>query len=60
VELAPEGRALEQIEARGYAERYRASGRPIHLIGIEFSRERRNLVAFEVETPDASIIPTRT
>jgi len=23
---------------------------PIHLIGIEFSRERRSLVGFEVET----------
>ena len=50
VELAPEGRALEQIKARGYAERYRASGEPIHLIGVEFSRERRSVVGFEVET----------
>jgi len=50
VELAPEGRALEQIKARGYAKRYRASGEPIHLIGVEFSRERRTVVGFEVET----------
>ena len=50
VELAPEGRALEQIKARGYAERYRASGEPIHLVGVEFSRERRSVVGFEVET----------
>ncbi|NBC49763.1 MAG: AAA family ATPase [Gammaproteobacteria bacterium] len=50
VELAPEGRALEQIKARGYAERHRASGEPIHLIGVEFSRERRTVVGFEVET----------
>ncbi len=50
VELAPEGRALAQIKARGYAERYRASGEPIHLIGVEFSRERRTVVGFEVET----------
>jgi len=50
VEFAPEGRALEQIKARGYAERYRASGEPIHLIGVEFSRERRSVVGFEVET----------
>jgi hypothetical protein len=50
VELAPEGRALEQIKARGYAERYRAGAEPIHLIGVEFSRERRSVVGFEVET----------
>jgi len=50
VELAPEGRALEQIKARGYAERYRASGEPIYLIGVEFSRERRSVVGFAVES----------
>uniref|UniRef100_UPI0025FD7726 PD-(D/E)XK nuclease domain-containing protein n=1 Tax=uncultured Thiocystis sp. TaxID=1202134 RepID=UPI0025FD7726 len=50
VELAPEGRALQQIKDRGYAEKYRAAGQPIHLIGVEFSREGRNLVGFEVET----------
>ena len=50
VELAPEGRALQQLKDRGYAEKYRALGQPIHLIGIEFSRERRTLVGFEVET----------
>jgi hypothetical protein len=50
VELAPEGRALQQLKDRGYADKYRALGLPIHLIGIEFSRERRILVGFEVET----------
>ncbi|HYN79559.1 MAG TPA: ATP-binding protein [Lamprocystis sp. (in: g-proteobacteria)] len=50
VELAPEGRALQQLKDRGYADKYRAQGQPIHLIGIEFSRERRTLVGFEVET----------
>jgi hypothetical protein len=50
VELAPEGAALAQIKARGYADKYRAEGLPIHLVGIEFSRERRALVAFETET----------
>ena len=50
VELAPEGRALQQLKDRGYAEKYRALGQPIHLIGIEFSREQRTLVGFEVET----------
>ncbi|WP_425473413.1 PD-(D/E)XK nuclease domain-containing protein [Thiohalocapsa marina] len=50
VELLPEGAALQQIKARGYAEKYRAEGLPIHLIGIDFSREQRTLVRFEVET----------
>ena len=50
VELAPEGRALAQIKERGYAERYRGGGQPVHLIGVEFSREQRRVVGFEVET----------
>jgi hypothetical protein len=50
VELAPEGRALQQLKDRGYADRYRAGGEPIHLIGVEFSRERRSVVGFAVET----------
>ncbi len=41
--------ALAQLEERGYAEKHRAPGRTIHLIGIEFSRETRNIVAFDVE-----------
>ena len=48
VELAPEGAALAQLQARGYAEKYRALGEPIHLLGVEFSRATRTLAAFEV------------
>ena len=47
VERASEGSALAQLRARGYAEKYRAPGRPVHLVGIEFSRATRNLAAFE-------------
>ena len=50
VELAPEGRALQQIRDRGYADKYRARGEPIHLVGVEFSRESRNIVGFAVES----------
>ena len=50
VELAAAGRALQQLKDRGYADQYRASGQPIHLIGVEFSRERRTVVGFEVES----------
>jgi hypothetical protein len=46
--LAPEGAALAQLKERGYAEKYRGRGEPVHLIGVEFSRETRNVTAFEV------------
>ena len=49
VELAPGGAAMAQLKARGYADKYRDRGEPIHLIGAEFSKEARNLAAFEVE-----------
>ncbi len=42
------GRALAQIKDRGYANKYLRLGRPVHLIGVEFSREDRNIAAFEV------------
>ena len=48
VELAPEGAAMEQLREKRCAEKYRHLGEPIHLIGVEFSREARNLVGFEV------------
>jgi len=40
-------RALDQIKARGYQHRY--AGRPVTLIGMNFSREQRNLVGFAWE-----------
>ena len=47
VELAPEGSAMAQLEAKGYADKYRDLGEPIFMIGVEFSRETRNLIGFE-------------
>ena len=49
VEMVPEGKALEQLKSKGYAEKYRRYGEPISLIGVEFSRVSRNIVGFEVE-----------
>ena len=49
VETKPEGTALAQLKARGYADKYRARGEPIRLIGVEFSRKTRNVVAFDTE-----------
>ncbi|CAI8014646.1 Uncharacterized protein in vnfD 5'region [Geodia barretti] len=48
VELAPPGSALAQLRERRYADKYRVRGEPIHLIGVELSRETRNVTAFEV------------
>jgi Predicted AAA-ATPase/PD-(D/E)XK nuclease superfamily len=49
VELLPDERALQQIKDKAYADKYRAKGLPITLVGVEFSREARNVVGFEIE-----------
>ncbi|MDE2889269.1 MAG: ATP-binding protein [Gemmatimonadota bacterium] len=48
VELASEGAAMAQLREKGYADKYRGPGHPIHLIAVEFSRDTRNITAFEV------------
>ena len=48
VELAPEGAAMAQLQEKGYADKYRGLDQPIHLIGVEFSKDTRNITAFEV------------
>jgi hypothetical protein len=50
VEIEPNGSALQQIKDKGYANRYLAEQQPIHLIGVEFSKAKRSVVRFEVET----------
>ena len=49
VELVPEGNALQQIKDKRYADKYQSLQQPVHLIGVEFSKENRNIVGFEVE-----------
>ena len=49
VDREPQGLALAQVRGRGYADKYRDLGWPIHLIGVEFGRKERNIVAFSVE-----------
>ena len=49
VEMTPEGAALAQLQERRYADKYRGLGQPIYLIGVEFSKDERNIVAFDVE-----------
>jgi hypothetical protein len=41
---------LQQIKDMAYADKYKARGEPIHLIGVAFSKASRNIVEFEVET----------
>ena len=48
VELASDGAAMAQLQAKGYADKYRGLDQPIHLIGVEFSKDTRNITAFEV------------
>lgn len=48
-------KALEQIDLKGYAEKYELDGRPITKVGIAFSSEERNItetkyIADEVKT----------
>jgi hypothetical protein len=49
VEDEAEGRALQQIREKQYADKYRSLNRHRHLIGVEFSKKERNVVRFEVE-----------
>ncbi len=49
VEKVATGAAMEQLKAKRYADKYRGRGEPVHLIGVEFSRETRNVAAFAVE-----------
>ena len=48
----PAREAIDQIKERGYAERYRAEGRRVTLIGMSFSSETRQIGDFLVEEAD--------
>jgi hypothetical protein len=56
----PQGTALAQILAKDYAAKYRATGLPIHLVGIEISRKTRNITTFDTQTIPADTIPADT
>ena len=47
VELDEEGRALELIKSRGYADKFQ--DQETYLIGVEFSKDQRNITRFEWE-----------
>jgi len=45
---AATGEAMAQLRQRGYADKYRADGRPIWLLGVEFSSATRNVVGWDI------------
>ena len=47
LEQAGRGAAMAQLRERGYADKYLHLGQPVHLVGVEFSAETRNLSGFE-------------
>ncbi len=49
VERGREGTAIAQLREKGYADKYRRLGRSVQMIGVEFSREERNIVGFDCE-----------
>ncbi|HHM21555.1 MAG TPA: hypothetical protein ENJ20_05980, partial [Bacteroidetes bacterium] len=40
---------LDQLKSRGYADKYRNTGRKIILAGVNFSSEKREVDEFSVE-----------
>lgn len=56
VEIEPDGRALQQLKDKNYAGKYLATGLPITLIGVEFSRSKRNIVGFEVANEQGAMV----
>ncbi len=55
VELEPEGRALSQLKAKKYHEKYLSRCQELYLIGVEFSCQERNIVDFSWEKVLAKI-----
>ena len=43
------GRALAQIKAKHYPQKYAGSGKNVFLVGIEFDKAERNIVRFDWE-----------
>ena len=40
---------MKQMRERGYADKYRDRGKPLHLVAAVFGREQRNLLALRAE-----------
>ena len=46
--------ALDQINRKGYADKYALDGRPVTKVGISFSSEERNITDWQTETISVS------
>ena len=44
---SPPDEAMTQLRERGYAEKHRNTGLPIHLVAVRFSTDDRNIATFE-------------
>ena len=49
LERAGPGAAMTQLKGRGYADKYRDLGEPVHLVAVEFSAETRNVAGFKAD-----------
>ena len=49
VERTQPGEAMEQLKARGYADKYRHLGSPVYLVGVDFSVKTRNVTTVQGE-----------
>ena len=49
VELEGEGKAITQLKGKRYWEKYADNARKIYLVGVEFSRESKNIAGFDIE-----------
>ncbi|MDE0125626.1 MAG: AAA family ATPase [Bryobacterales bacterium] len=47
LERSGPGAAMAQLKERGYADKYRHLGEPVHLVAVEFSAKTRNIAGFE-------------
>lgn len=41
--------AMVQLKGKRYADMHRGAGQPVHPVAVEFSKDARSVVAFEVE-----------
>ena len=54
VESVPEGRAMAQLHSKKYYKKYQSRFRKITLVGVEFSKESRNIIGFELSSLENS------
>ena len=52
-ERAGPGAALAQLKAKGYADKYRSLGVPVHLVSVEFNTQTRTVAGFEAELAES-------